>query len=130
MKSYTDIEQSQKLMKLGIDVNTADMFYIKIKNSSARGYNYTEYPYFKGLSDNKDNKLPCWSLVALLDVINQVSEIMNQRVTILVGRYAGQHWYVELLRVQDESSIVLMHSNELVDACYEMIVKLHELKLL
>ena len=144
-KICTSIEQSKKLIELGLDVNTGDMYYEyvlpksdKIKHNPQIGnpVNALEW-YNKGYttSGKKPIKLneyciPAWSLSALLDVINQVREIKHQRVTMLVGRFAGNHWYVGLSRVQDERSVLLEHSKELVDACYEMILKLKELKLL
>ena len=38
--------------------------------------------------------------------------------------------YVELYRVKDERVAKISYSKELIDACYEMILKLHELKML
>ena len=124
MKSYTDINQSRELAEI-LPLESADMYYHPYPNDE----DWYDVPNI-GNADLKYNQLPCWSLAALLNVINQVREIFYQRVTFLVGRYAGGHWYVEVLRVQDERSVVFEHSKELVDACVEMILKLHELKLL
>ena len=122
-KAYTDIEQSKKLAKI-LPKKSADMWYIPIKRNEKVYYDLTiHYSATRGI-------IPAWSLAALLDVIDQVKEITYQRVTILVGRYVGNHWYVELLKVQDEKSVLLVHYKELVDACVEMVVKLKELKLL
>lgn len=139
MKQYTDLEQSKKLAEI-LPIESADVHYVrestdfmgnpvdgkwseaKLGNPEKANYivqNFTSYEI-----------LPCWSLAALLDVINQVREIFHQRVTFLVGRYAGGHWYVEVLRVHDERSVCIEHSKELVDACYEMIIRLHKQKLL
>lgn len=122
-KICTSLEQSKKLMELGINVNTSDMCY----DWSVIG---KEYSTIAQCRKYIDDKLPAWSLTALLDVLEQVKEIKHQRVTILVGRFAGNQWYVEFVKVQDESSVVLEHSKELVDACVEMISKLHDLKLI
>lgn len=141
MKSYTDINQSKTLAKI-LPLESADMWWAEryAGHTTENGEYISEekpvyYPSFSKPSiDNYSQDIikdiPCWSLAALLDVINQVKSIWNQRVTILVGRYAGQHWYVELLKIQNESSAIFIHSKELVDACYEMIIKLHEQKLL
>ena len=140
MKAYTDIEQSQKLSEI-LSLESADMWWAERYAGRFENFEYIveEKPFYYlsftkpsegNWSQDTIKNIPCWSLSALLDVINQVKEINHQRVTILVGRFAGNHWYVELLKVQDERAVVLMHSKELVDACYEMIIRLHELKLL
>lgn len=133
MKSYTDLRQSQILAKI-LSHDTADQTWERIVIAGAN----LDVPEEKQYRHNGDMPfiiysgvgVPCWSIAALLDLLNQVKEIKYQRVTILVGRFAGNHWYVELLKVQDEKSVLLEHSKELVDACVEMIQKLHELKLL
>ena len=127
MKAYTDIEQSKKLAEI-LPLESADMFWYRdavTTEVNPRIMNYTQVPKLQSMYYS-----PCWSLASLLNVVNQVKEIKYQRVTMLVGRFAGQHWYVELLKVQNERAVVLEHSKELVDACYTMIVKLHEQKLL
>lgn len=124
MKSLTDIEQSKTLAEI-LPIESADMYYHPYPNDE----DWYDVPNI-GNADLRYNQLPCWSLAALLDVINQVREIFHQRVTFLVGRYASGHWYVELLKVQDERSVVFEHSVELVDACVEIIITLHEQKLL
>lgn len=125
MKAYTDIEQSKKLAEI-LPLESADMYF-----EPSAGF-CTEPSEVK-VGDIKyahPRSVPCWSLASLLNVVNQVKEIKYQRVTMLVGRFAGQYWYVELLKVQNERAVVLEHSKELVDACYTMIVKLHEQNLL
>ena len=130
MKSYTDLNQSRKLAEI-LPKETADQTWERIAISSVAPESL-QYSHNGNLPFNLYSGMgvPCWSLATLLDVINQVREINHQRVTILVGRFAGNHWYVELLKVQDERSVVFEHSEELVDACVEMLLKLHELNLL
>ena len=140
-KSFTDIEQSKKLAEI-LPLESAEHHYVRkvcdFRGNSVDGkwsepkYGNPESSYANYLVQNFTSYeiIPCWSLAALLDVINQVREIKHQRVTILVGRYANEHWYVEILRVQDERSVFLEHSKELVNACYDMIIKLNGLNLL
>ena len=52
-KICTSIEQSKKLLELGIDVNTADMDYIQFANELASIYNIENY--FNEI--NKETKL-------------------------------------------------------------------------
>jgi len=122
MKSYTDLEQSKKLAEI-LPLESADMRYAPI--GDIHPWVWEGNPKLL-----ETDSTPCWSLAALLDILYQVKEIKHQRVTILVGGFAGQQWYVEFVKVQDEKSVLLEHSKELVDACVEMILKLHELNLL
>ena len=126
MKQYTDIEQSRTLTAI-LPLESADMYYPNRTDIKYQGALPIEYKHGNPLLSQE---IAAWSLAALLDVLKQVKEIKYQRVTILVGRFAGNHWYVELLRVQDERSVCIEHSKELVDACYEMIIRLHKQKLL
>lgn len=127
IKSFTSLKQSKVLAKI-LPIESADMFWYRdavTTEVSPRIMNSMQIPELQSMYYS-----PCWSLAALLNVINQVKEIKYQRVTMLVGRIAGQHWYVELLRVQDEKSVLLEHSKELVDACVAMIEKFNEQNLL
>lgn len=128
IKSYTDREQSKKLAEI-LSLESADMGWNLFVDETTRILPIDDWDLVKNGSGNVKFS-PAWSLAALLDVINQVKFIANQRVTMLVGRYVGQRWYVQLLKVHDERSVILIPSKELVDACYEMIIKLHEQKLL
>lgn len=75
--------------------------------------------------------IPCWSLSALLSVLPKEIEI------------DGQHYAPCLFPVQDKwllklwynsnytiTSPISIFSDNPVDACYEMIIKLHKLNLL
>lgn len=64
-KICTDIEQSKKLIELGIDVNTADMYYFIVDSLKQQEINYAiriGMPIVK-------TDIPCWSLTALLGLI-------------------------------------------------------------
>ena len=111
MKSYTDIEQSKKLAEI-LRLESADMFHFihevdtvgfGYKKNAAEHYSKTEFEY-----------IPCWSLAALLNVLPSAtldsSDDRHYRIHCM-GRYS--EWY-----------------GNAVDACYETIVKLNELKML
>ena len=57
-KICTSIEQSKKLLELGVDVNTADMIY-----------NILGEPYVRNDTPIDEYHTPAWSLVALLKLI-------------------------------------------------------------
>lgn len=128
MKAYTDIVQSKKLAEI-LPLESADMHY---NNGPCRGVDYTEpfsaelMPYQEALQLMKIHKtnfmfqvIPCWSLDALLNVLPEPSLIQNQEGS----------W---LLRIWDKKRFpwsVGGYTNP-VDACVEIILKLHELKML
>ena len=65
-KICTSIEQSQKLLELGIDVNTADMFWHTLfaKKPEAQVNNH----HFVDEYDD-EHRVPAWSLSALLELM-------------------------------------------------------------
>ena len=120
MKSYTDLEQSKKLAEF-LPLESADYHYI------AQGEKSYHYSY--SLSNdaieqyNGDIKyIPCWSLSALLSVIRktvgyEVLCLDKENITIKC-ELGDEPWSIEINK-----------DNE-VDACYETILKLHELDVL
>lgn len=112
MKAYTSIEQSKKLAKI-LPLETADMDYIPIANVDG------EYSINVNIWNNdhiiEDGWIPCWSLATLLDYLspNFLIDIKN----------INYKWKLDC-RFQ------VIEEEELVDACYEMIIKLHEQKVL
>lgn len=76
-KICTSIEQSQKLIELGIDVNTADMFYADLLVDGNHKYNLhpLESYGFKTFEETKLKTsehldfIPAWSLSALMNLL-------------------------------------------------------------
>lgn len=122
-KICTSLEQSKKLIELGVDINTADMRYgyIAPYDFSDRMYDggYDEVPYPKdflkknpNFSENEyDGELPAWSLSALL-------ELIPERIpgTKLVIKWDGSY-YIEGRDCLFDTAI---------DAAFEMVVWLKE----
>lgn len=124
MKSYVDLKQSRRLAEI-LPLESADMCYINGKKAHL-GFLYEEYKEF-GDSILQDYE-PCWSLAALLEIIpKRIKEDNNFRIDVGVNDSAV--WYDEL-SYGVNSSLPDIIADNLVDACYEMIVKLHELNLL
>lgn len=123
MKSFTDLEQSRKLAEI-LPLESADMCYINGK--AQLGFLYEEY---KEVGDTVlQDYEPCWSLAALLSVIpKRIKEDYIFRID--VGVKDSSIWYDELSYGVNNDLPDITAFN-LVDACYEMIVKLHELNLL
>ena len=66
-KICTSIEQSKKLIELGIDVSTADMFW---KNGVSNQYIQCFTPFVSnGTNIDFDYDIPAWSLSALLELM-------------------------------------------------------------
>ena len=139
-KICTSIEQSQKLIDLGIDINTADMRYgyIAPYDFSDRMYEggYDPTPYHKDFfiknpmfsMEEYDGELYAWSLTALLNIIPKRIKDFNI-LQIGIAEKVFSIWYDEIgYGVNTELPDITMEFS--VDACYEMILKLHELKML
>ena len=118
IKSYTDIEQSKKLAEI-LPLESADMYY-----TSGNEYDvcfgsgeYEEIADWYSDGRLKPADIPCWSLTALLDALPNDCGV-NKEEDKFVASYL----------ISDECG-AYTESNP-VDACYEMIIKLHELNLL
>lgn len=116
MKAYTDLEQSKRLAEI-LPPESADMCYI----AHSELINIYE-PFYKKI-DKEDT--PCWSLAALLEIVANVAARIDE------------DGYVDAVVCKDVHSVSLINCNgeqgetdNLVDACVEMIMRLHELNLL
>ena len=120
MKAYTDIEQSKKLAEF-LPLESAYMYF-----EPSAGF-CTEPSEVK-VGDIKyahPRSIPCWSLAALLDVLPLVE---THKQTDGHKTY----YYVELYmrRMKKEIYLSTERHESLVDACYEMIIKLKNMNLL
>lgn len=120
IKSYTDISQSKKLAEI-LPLETADMYRVFENNAETRVY-YGKMPtaYFVCK--------PCWSLAALLSLIPKRIKGYNVlRMDINEDNFAI--WYDEI-GFGVSTKLPDITNESAVDACVEMILKLHELNLL
>lgn len=132
MKTYTDMEQSKKLVEI-LPIESADMAYYAwciLKNSE-----YVVSPLqgstIEDLQETYGNQvIPCWSLTALLDVL-PVSCDDGQHCLALINPNPKDktEW---LCAYEDDNGNLMMecYADNPIDACYEMILKLHERKML
>ena len=111
MKAYTDISQSKKLAEI-LPLESADMWFanglIVVKTSK-------EPNDIKGV-------FPCWSLTALLDVL-PFPQLSKDKLG------SGKEGWMVSVYPDNCRYDSCWHDNP-VDACYEMIIKLNELKML
>ena len=110
IKSYTNLQQSKKLAKI-LPLESADIYwYIAIKGNPKAMLN-------EGYNKYGDFELPCWSLAALLSVLPN-GIVMNKDSQN--GRYHFSSTHAGTYVTTDNP----------VDACYKLILKLNELNLL
>ena len=131
MKAYTDIEQSKKLAEF-LPLESADMYwlnrYIDLTTTKYEVFviekSNKHIDFFKSYAVAVDSNeiIPCWSLAALLDVL----PFPNLSKDNLGGDKVG--WMVSVF--PDNCRYDSCWQDNQVDACYKMIMKLHELKLL
>jgi hypothetical protein len=115
MKSYTDLEQSKKLAEI-LPLESADNYYSWHDERYYVVNKDCPYPY------SLKEKIPCWSLASLLGVIPEgiIENYYTPNIQKENGKYSIAYGDEELLCEADNP----------VDACYEMIIKLNELKML
>ena len=119
MKGYTDLEQSKKLAEI-LPLESADMGYLW------NGTSFCEYPACKQTIFKRVENVPCWSIAALLGVLpdtitsnDGIAFKLNIKKNII--EYSNPSLYLIYKSVK---------SDNLIDACVEMILKLNELNLL
>ena len=118
MKSYTNLEQSQKLAEI-LPIESADMWWNWFSDpfDEVNGGEYTTEPLLHKPVCYPEKVIPCWSLAALLGVVSEVS----------LNSFKGGNWNA---MVQQNGKIIYSDAGNPIDACYEMILKLHEEKII
>ena len=119
IKSYTDLEQSKKLAEI-LPLESADMFY---RNNGVDAKLMWEHNAHKV-------KYPCWSLAALLNIIPYaIHKSDNEFYKLGIDKGYNDYaiWYSNNGLTINGLDVT---SDNFVDACVEMILKLHELNLL
>lgn len=135
-KICTDIEQSKKLIELGIDVNTADMYWWSTSKRS-----YIE-AMDDGDFDETEGHIPAWSLTALMNLLpseftekGEYSETtyridirkyaLTDDVDIYQIAYGNYHWYEDGSHSWKDM-VNSGEKEELIDAVFQMIIWLKE----
>ncbi len=79
----TSLEQSKKLLSLGLDPSTADMWYSYYGNSK-----YNPTVAYKGqqwflcqIRNSLHDDIPCWSLTALLKLLPDIIKVKEECYT-------------------------------------------------
>ena len=133
IKSYTDINQSEKLAEI-LPIESADMYYEK-----GIGNNYRiDFGNYADISISKNllhiDAIPCWSLAALLGVLPFHLIINNQRYAFSMHKGVDKDGETYMIRYNIFNTDICLYKTEYynnpIDACVAMVEKLHELKLL
>lgn len=132
MKSYTDLDQSRKLAEI-LPIESADGTWkriaiagcnLDVPEEEEQQYFHdgdTSFVYYSGIG------LPSWSLAALFGVLPS-DIIRNEKTMFLTLEKAGA--YNLYYKSKDRLDELWETDFEPIDACYKMILDLHELKLL
>ena len=126
MKAYPDLKQSKKLAEI-LPIESVDMYYSD--NEYPKQITKYHITYANVLYGSYDinyfdiyGYVPCWSLAALFDILPDDTNIIKDKSDTENERY--------MCTVGIKDDIISTFGNNPVDACYEMILKLHELNLL
>ena len=110
IKSFTDLQQSKKLAEI-LPIESADMHYVLV--DSEKDLYSAGLDKYIGILPH----YPAWSLAALLSVLPKGTNISNPKPINALGHCCWNQY--------DE-----IYADNPIDACYEMILKLQELKML
>ena len=115
---YTTVEQSKNLAEI-LPVESADMYYTATMYGEQMRILWTSWEVHLDFNDyikkRHEYAVPCWSLAALLGVLPQGTVLLHD---------------INGLGYKCIKDIDTNWHNNTVDACVEMIVKLHESNLL
>ena len=122
IKAFSNMDQSKKLAEI-LPLESADMHYCLEQRDIASGYKIGITPYTKAKSFigkyNIIDVQPAWSIAALLGVLPKI--INNE--TLFIETSAAL-WHIGY------RNIYTARVDNPVDACVNMIERLHELKML
>lgn len=120
IKSFTSLEQSQKLTEI-LPHESADMVYVHTVDLEGDEHYDID---FRNNQPLFEDDISAWSLAALLNYLKsknkfpEIKELSDGRFKLTTYIWDG------------EDCIQVSIGDIIVDACYEMILKLHERNLL
>lgn len=132
-KICTSIEQSKKLIELGIDINTADMHYSTwtILNEGEYILSPNQGETIEELQEGYGNQdIPAWSLTALLELIPPYLGNFNDGIDFGFSKAINGKWYSAYYIKLDDNGLASFNKtvtgDTAIDAAFEMIVWLKE----
>lgn len=136
MKSCTDIEQSKILNNI-LPYDTADMYYqyvlpwsstlhfvpaIGNPSEALKWYNMGYEKTGQPPMELNNFCVPCWSLTALLDILNNKAYSIDEDATVTLSSYKTVEWDLSIIN----SGLETVINSDPIDACVEMILKLKD----
>ena len=132
-KSYTDLEQSKKLAEI-LSPESADMCYLPTHIGDEHHFIASLSPYSmctKMTDVSIEYCTPCWSLAALLEQLPyEVCDDDGNSFYLQIYKENDCYQLAYTDPYEDFESMETHRYEHFVDACYELILKLHELNLL
>ena len=141
IKSFTDLEQSKKLAEI-LPIESADMWWSRCTitdfGDGALKVSYAVEPCNISQFRNTKEDIPCWSLVALFNVMPQINDWViphghkNDKLSQFEPKICKiwEHSIIPSYKVTYGNGLSTDIYDNPVDAVFEMILKLHELGIL
>lgn len=129
--NFTTIEQSLKLVELGLNPNTADLYW-ELLNENPNRYGIYCFPYDKNncyhnmeelKKQYKDCKfIPCWSVGCLLDMLPKCfySDTYKSNVNFELYKYDNNNTQY-ILNYTSDNKILLRASGNLIAVLYNAV---------
>lgn len=142
-KICTDIKQAKKLIELGIDVNSADMYYmyrhweideetIGIQSDASIGF---DSDFYCGTDNGKTyHYIPAWSLSALIELMPPYLFEFERGIDLNVyPNLNGKGWHCSYMpnaveNMKNDKFKQITNGDNPIDAAFEMICWLLENK--
>ena len=114
MTHYTTIEQSEKLVELGLSPESSDMHYSMVYNRAidGGGKNLSNFPTTLKPIGTED--IPCWSLGALLEVMPKYVQINSNQTGLTI--------YITFVHNGIVTDSHHVKNNTFLEAAYNMVV--------
>ena len=134
IKSYSDLQQSKKLAKI-LPLESADMYYSRIDVEIDGGRAIAEVLHRRLSPIDTDVVVPAWSLSVLMDLLPEEITYETENLDewedykFFFLKENGEY-YIGYEGYNDKQDFISISCEDLVDACYELILKLNELKML
>lgn len=122
--NYTTIEQSKKLLELGLSPETADMFYFLDPTPAGCIYHLTVPQIGFGVKTREPEydkgDVPCWSVEALLELIPKHPKF-NTVFRFLESQIDGSYKYIWIFECHAVSEYTFEGTSDF-DCIYQAIV--------
>ena len=128
-KYYTDYHQQEKLVKLGIDPNTADFSFTNKIGRYTYSYIHEYFlPYSEAVYHKESSECiyPCWSVGALIDLLPNTISLKNGSCRRVIDVWDWQHRVCYMYPNSQECFFHCELGGNLFDCVYNMLIFLIE----